>query len=134
MQGTEQGEVLPRNFLKPCILLLLGEQRAHVYELLARLRTLGFTQREKNGRYADGGNVYRVLHRLEADGLVCSARERSGRGGHRRTYDLTEGAATRSPRLPVRSRSRGRGRGTRSRDARRASGGHRAVRRRSALR
>lgn len=89
MQRREHGVVLPRDFLRPCILLLLGEQRAHGYELLAQLRALGFTQPRTNGRYQDPG-VYRALHRLETDGLVCSAREPSARGGHRRTYDLTE--------------------------------------------
>ena len=94
MQGKEQDPVLPRGFLRPCILLLLGEQPAHGYELLGRLRALGFMQPKKKGRYADGGGLYRALHSLEAEGLVISAcehsgRERPGRGGPRRTYALT---------------------------------------------
>jgi len=94
MQGKEQDPVLPRGFLRPCILLLLGEQPAHGYELLGRLRALGFMQPTKKGRYADGGGLYRALHSLEAEGLVISAcehsgRERPGRGGPRRTYALT---------------------------------------------
>jgi len=89
MHGKEQDPVLPRGFLRPCILLLLGEQPAHGYELLGRLRALGFMQPKKKGRYADGGGLYRALHGLEAEGLVISACEQPGRGGPRRTYALT---------------------------------------------
>lgn len=81
--------MLPRNFLIPCLLLLVGERRAHGYELLARLRALGLVRPERNGRYADSAAVYRVLRRLEQDGLVRSVRERSAFGGQRRTYELT---------------------------------------------
>ncbi|MGH2743035.1 MAG: PadR family transcriptional regulator, partial [Thermoleophilaceae bacterium] len=66
---------LPTNFMSPCILLLLGEQRAHGYDLLARLPQLGFAASQRDGRYADSGFVYRTLHKLEKDGLVCSAQE-----------------------------------------------------------
>jgi len=73
---------LPRNFLRPCLLLLLREQPAHGYDLLERLRSLGFDR-------DDPGGLYRSLRSLERDGLVCSAWERSTSGPDRRTYELT---------------------------------------------
>ena len=42
MSTAELG--LPRNFLRPCVLLLLREEPAHGYDLLERLRPLGFTR------------------------------------------------------------------------------------------
>ena len=75
-------QVLPRNFLRPCLLLLLREQPAHGYDLLERLRPLGF------GR-DDPGGVYRALRALERDGLVRSAWEPSSNGPERRIYELT---------------------------------------------
>ena len=73
---------LPKNFLRPCLLLLLREQPAHGYELLERLRPLGFAG-------DDPGGVYRALRALEADGLVGSAWQRSTSGPDRRMYALT---------------------------------------------
>jgi PadR family transcriptional regulator PadR len=73
---------LPKNFLRPCLLLLLREQRAHGYELLERLRPLGFAG-------DDPGGLYRALRSLERDGLVRSAWEASSSGPDRRTYELT---------------------------------------------
>lgn len=73
---------LPRNFLRPCILLLLREQPAHGYDLLERMRPLGF-QRD------DPGRLYRALRALEQDGFVHSAWERSGTGPDRRIYELS---------------------------------------------
>jgi PadR family transcriptional regulator, regulatory protein PadR len=73
---------LPRNFLRPCLLLLLREQPAHGYELLERLRPLGFTRE-------DPGGLYRTLRALERDGLVVSAWEPSAAGPDRRMYELT---------------------------------------------
>lgn len=73
---------LPRNFLRPCVLLLLREQPAHGYDLLERLRPLGFTR-------DDPGRLYRALRALEADGLVRSAWEGSDSGPDRRVYELT---------------------------------------------
>jgi PadR family transcriptional regulator, regulatory protein PadR len=75
-------DVLPRNFLRPCLLLLLREQPAHGYDLLERLRTLGFER-------DDPGGLYRALRGLEADGLVHSAWEPSREGPDRRIYKLT---------------------------------------------
>jgi len=74
--------VLPKNFLRPCLLLLLREQPAHGYDLLERLRRLGFERH-------DPGRLYRALRTLETDGLVRSAWESSDSGPDRRIYELT---------------------------------------------
>jgi len=73
---------LPKNFLRPCLLLLLREAPAHGYELLDRLRAFGFEG-------SDPGGLYRALRKLEGEGLVASAWERSGAGPDRRIYELT---------------------------------------------
>jgi PadR family transcriptional regulator, regulatory protein PadR len=74
--------VLPKNFLRPCLLLLLHESPAHGYELRERLRPLGF------GR-DDPGRLYRALRSLESAKLVRSAWQSSSGGPDRRTYELT---------------------------------------------
>jgi PadR family transcriptional regulator, regulatory protein PadR len=76
------GVALPKNFIRSCLLLLLREQPAHGYELLERLRPLGFDR-------DDPGRLYRALRALEDDGLVRSAWEPSGTGPDRRIYELT---------------------------------------------
>jgi len=73
---------LPRNFLRSCILLLLLEEPAHGYDLLERLRPLGFSR-------DDPGRLYRALRVLEVEGLVSSAWQRSKAGPDRRVYELT---------------------------------------------
>jgi PadR family transcriptional regulator PadR len=73
---------LPRNFLRPCILLLLREQPAHGYDLMERLRPLGFVR-------DDPGRLYRALRALERDGMVRSAWEGSETGPDRRVYEVT---------------------------------------------
>jgi poly-beta-hydroxybutyrate-responsive repressor len=73
---------LPRNFLRPCVLLLLREQPAHGYDLLERLGALGFTR-------DDPGRLYRALRALEQEALVRSAWETSDAGPDRRIYELT---------------------------------------------
>ena len=78
--------VLPRTFLRPCVLLLLRESPAHGYDLLERLRPFGFTR-------ADPGGLYRMLRTLEDEGLVHSAWERSATGPDRRIYTLTRAGA-----------------------------------------
>lgn len=72
---------LPKNYLRPC-LLLLREQPAHGYELLERLQALGFEG-------SDPGGLYRSPRKLEAEGLVRSAWERSSFGPRRRIYEIT---------------------------------------------
>ena len=73
---------LPKNFLRPCLLLLLREQPAHGYELLERLGGFGFPG-------SDAGGLYRALRKLEEEGLVHSAWEPSGAGPRRRIYEIT---------------------------------------------
>jgi len=82
--ATDQtpAQVLPKNFLRPCLLLLLRERPAHGYDLLERLRPMGFNR-------DDPGRLYRALRSLENDGLVRSVWEKSSSGPDRRTYELT---------------------------------------------
>lgn len=75
-------QVLPKNFLRPCLLLLLREQPAHGYDLIERLRPLGFSR-------DDPGRLYRALRTLEDDGLVRSVWQKSTSGPERRMYELT---------------------------------------------
>lgn len=78
---TDRPSALPKNFLRPCLLLLLREQPAHGYELLERLGALGFPR--------DPGGLYRALRAFEHDGLVRSGWEPSATGPERRIYELT---------------------------------------------
>src|SRR6476659_1272061 len=63
-------ELEPRNFLQPCLLLLLMEQPDHGYELAARLRPM-------HDGEGDPGSIYRALRGLERQGLVRSEWNRS---------------------------------------------------------
>ncbi len=76
------GECEPRNFLQPCLLLLLKERPDHGYDLVERLRSL------YDGE-SDGGGVYRALRSLERQGLVRSTWQTSRVGPARRTYHIT---------------------------------------------
>lgn len=80
MSETSAG--LPRNFLRPCLLLLLAERSAHGYELLEQLVALGMDQ-------TDPGGLYRALRAMEQEQLVHSSWERSASGPPRRIYSLT---------------------------------------------
>lgn len=79
---TEPAPALPKNFLRPCLLLLLREERAHGYDLLERVQALGFDG-------SDPGGLYRALRALEKEKLVRSAWEPSDNGPDRRTYEIT---------------------------------------------
>ncbi|MBW3664720.1 MAG: helix-turn-helix transcriptional regulator [Actinobacteria bacterium] len=76
------GGGLPRNFLRPCALLLLAESPNHGYELLAQLAELGLGS-------TDPGGLYRLLRGMEQDGLVESSWETSEAGPPRRSYEIT---------------------------------------------
>jgi PadR family transcriptional regulator, regulatory protein PadR len=74
---------LPKDFLRPCLLLLLREGEAHGYELLEPVESFGFDR-------SDPGALYRALRRLEREGLVESVWERSDSGPPRRVYAITD--------------------------------------------
>jgi poly-beta-hydroxybutyrate-responsive repressor len=74
---------LPKDFLRPCLLLLLREGSAHGYELLESVCAFGFD-------HSDPGALYRTLRRLEEDGLVQSGWCDSDSGPRKRVYALTD--------------------------------------------
>ncbi len=74
--------VQPRNYLRPCLLLLLGEEPTYGYELREKLAQL-------SPSHWDQGTVYRTLNLMEDDGLVRSTWERSAEGPRRRRYEIT---------------------------------------------
>ena len=74
---------LPRNYLRACLLLLIGEAPAHGYELLEQIGKLGLGT-------VDPGGLYRALRVMEQDGIVESWWEHSAAGPARRTYRLTQ--------------------------------------------
>jgi poly-beta-hydroxybutyrate-responsive repressor len=69
-------------FVEPSLLLLLRERPLHGYELLERIPEVG------EGR-VDIGNLYRLLRRLEDEGLVRSQWSADLPGPAKRTYELT---------------------------------------------
>jgi poly-beta-hydroxybutyrate-responsive repressor len=71
-------------FGEPALLLLLSEQPAHGYDLLEQLAEL------TGERRIDMGNLYRVLRKLEEDGLVTSEWRDDAPGPSKRIYELTE--------------------------------------------
>lgn len=73
---------LPRNFLRPCLLLMIGEAPSYGYDLLERAREVGFK--------VDPGLLYRSLRAMEQEGLVQSSWAESEVGPPRRTYELSE--------------------------------------------
>ena len=74
---------LPRNYLRPCLLLLLAEGTAHGYELLDQVADLGLDR-------VDPGGLYRCLRAMDEEGMVRSSWEPSASGPARRTYELTD--------------------------------------------
>lgn len=83
MTGLDDAAVgLPRNYLRPCLLLLLAEGTSHGYELLDQVSALGLER-------VDPGGLYRCLRAMDEEGLVRSSWEPSASGPARRTYELT---------------------------------------------
>ncbi len=83
MRETENSQPwLPRNFLRPCLLLLIADAPSYGYDLLERLPEVGYRQ-------VDPGGVYRALRAMEQEGLVESTWEPSDSGPPRRGYALT---------------------------------------------
>jgi len=74
---------LPRNFLRPCLLLFIAERPSHGYDLLERLNDIGYQR-------AEPGGLYRTLRLMEQEGLIASDWGASDVGPRRRTYRLSE--------------------------------------------
>ena len=82
---------MPRNYLRACLLLILGESPAHGYEMADQLAGLGLG-------VVDKGGMYRTLRGMEEDSLVESGWEPSHNGPQRRSYRVTQaGRAWREP-------------------------------------
>lgn len=77
----------PRNFLRPCLLLLLDEQPTYGYRLREQLVSLSLGQWEP-------GAIYRDLNTMEDEGMVFSCWERSVAGPRRRRYQITDAGRT----------------------------------------
>ena len=73
----------PRALLAPCLLLLLAEAPSHGYELMERLKPLGFD-------WGGPGPIYRELRALETANLVASAWSAPRAGPVPRVYELTD--------------------------------------------
>lgn len=78
-----QVQARPRNWLEPVILALLREANYYGYELIERLTQFGFEA-------VNLGTLYRMLRRLEWNGLCKSEWETSPEGPARRRYSITE--------------------------------------------
>ncbi|MFP4687282.1 MAG: PadR family transcriptional regulator [bacterium] len=73
---------LTGRFKKPALLTLIAEAETHGYLLIEKLEELGIEG-------AEPGSVYRLLRKLEKEGLVESEWETDGKGPARRSYSLT---------------------------------------------
>ncbi len=72
-------------FVEPVVLFLLKTKGpAHGYELAGDMTECALTDAE-----VDMGGLYRVLQRLEAEGIVASEWDTSGSGPARRVYSIT---------------------------------------------
>ena len=86
MHPTGVNGVQPKQFSRPCLLLLLQERSDYGYDLVARLRALGVED--------DSAAVYRMLRALDAEGAVTSRWREPVAGPARRVYELTPTGAS----------------------------------------
>lgn len=74
-----------RGFVEACAVALLAETPAHGYDLIGRLDRFGL---QPDG--LDAGTFYRMLRRLESEGLLRSSWSTEGSGAARRVYEVTD--------------------------------------------
>lgn len=72
---------LSGKFIQPCLLLLLSQEASYGYMLMDRLQRMGAP--------SDAGAVYRMLRRMEQDGLVTSEWNTEGTGPAKRYYSIS---------------------------------------------
>jgi len=76
-------------FIEPVLLMLLAKMgESYGYQLINEAEKLSFS-----GMPPDSGSIYRILRRMEMDGLVGSYWGFEARGPARRHYRLTESGA-----------------------------------------
>jgi PadR family transcriptional regulator PadR len=83
MAAEQKIEARPRNWITPVALVLLREESSYGYELMERLEQFDFEQ-------IRAGTLYRILRRMEQQGLCRSEWEISEGGPARRMYSITE--------------------------------------------
>jgi DNA-binding PadR family transcriptional regulator len=71
-------------FLEICLLVLLAKGPGHGYGFIEQLGRFGFQSKEFNV-----GTLYRILRKLEHDGLVFSTWEAGQQGPKKRPYEST---------------------------------------------
>lgn len=71
--------------LEPAVLAAVAAGGTHGYDLIRQLESI-----TGGAMVADPGGVYRILRRLEEDGLVVSSWAESESGPQRREYDITD--------------------------------------------
>ena len=76
----------PRFLLQPFLLLLLTEAPGHGYDLIERMRALGFERVDRS--------VYRILERLNDAGMVDSDWDTPDSGPARRVFSVTPEGTT----------------------------------------
>jgi PadR family transcriptional regulator PadR len=83
MAAEQKIEARPRNWITPVALVLLREESSYGYELMERLEQFDFEQ-------IRAGTLYRILRRMEQQGLCRSEWEISEGRPARRMYSITE--------------------------------------------
>ncbi len=76
---------IPKHFILPAILVLLDEEPTHGYSLVGKLSDLGIISSEMSP-----ASVYRILSKLEEDGLAVHKHVDDGQGPTRKVYMLTD--------------------------------------------
>ena len=79
------GGNLSRHLVMPAIMLLLDREPSHGYSLLRRLSELGIADAALSQ-----ATVYRILSRLEEEGLAVHEHADDGQGPTRKVYSLTD--------------------------------------------
>lgn len=73
---------LLKGILEGCVLAVISQQAVYGYELVAKLRELGFAE-------LSAGTVYPLLQKLERQGHLKSQLQASSEGPKRKYYYLT---------------------------------------------
>jgi len=81
--NTVTGISLDR-MIQPMLLMLILKKPTHGYELIQNFNAV------HEGEIIEAGTIYRILRRMEREGIVLSGWEASDSGPARRKYNITE--------------------------------------------